>query len=62
VRVHDHAERHGIHQSDVPAHQFSKGRFGTVLGVIAKQVVIGPLIHLPIVTRWLEKRTDRLQG
>src|SRR5262245_33556173 len=60
MHVHDHAQCHGINQSEVAVHQFGEGGFGMPPDVIEKSFAVGSFVHSATVTRGPEKRTAHL--
>ena len=45
VRVANHAQRGGIDEVNVPAHQFGEGHLRPGLGVIAQKLLVGQIVH-----------------
>ena len=45
VRIANHAQRGGIDEVNVPAHQFGKRRFRPAPGVIAQELLVGQTVH-----------------
>ena len=60
VRVANHAQRGGIDEVNVPAHQFGKRRFGAALGVIAQELLVGQTVHSLNSTRRRSNRTGNV--
>ena len=45
VRVANHAQRGGIDEVNVPAHQFGEGHLRPGLSVIAQKLLVGQIVH-----------------
>jgi hypothetical protein len=46
MRIHYHAQRRGVDEVDIPAHQRREGGLGAMLHIIAQQFLIVHVVHL----------------
>ena len=60
VGVANHAQRGGIDEVNVSAHQFGKRHFRMVLGVIAQKLWVGQAVHSLNSTRCRANRTGNV--